>query len=98
MTLARRIRTLERLLPPNRSGRTVPHDPVAFARGLLAGDFGPADLDPSHPDHTGWLTRVYAFRTTLLPEHQAWLTATGIRQSGCDSGEFSALDAVMRKG
>ncbi len=65
MRLSRRICTLESRIPRGRKGRPVPDDPVAFARGLLAGAFGPADIDPTHPHHTGWLTRECVFFTTL---------------------------------
>ncbi len=98
MTLAKRICTLESLVPRRWKGRPVPDDPVAFARGLLAREFGPEDIDPTHPDHTGWLTRVCVFINTLTPEHQAWLTATGIADPAADLDELTALDAVMRRG
>lgn len=98
MTLTRRIHALEGRVPRRRKGRPVPDDPVAFARGLLAGLFGPADLDPRHPDHTGWLTRVYAFLTTLLPDHQEGLRGTGIGPASANVDKLAALDAVMRRG
>jgi len=54
----------------------VPYDPVAFARVLLAEAFGPENLDPRHQDHTGWLTRMCAYLTTLTPEHWERIGAT----------------------
>jgi hypothetical protein len=78
----------------------VPEDPVAFARGLLAGTFGPEDLDPRHPHHTGWVTTVVAFLGTLTPEHRAWEAEVGIKSvATClDDVGLAALDAVMRRG
>jgi hypothetical protein len=78
----------------------VPEDPVAFARGLLAGAFGPEDLDPRHPNHTGWLTTVVAFLGTLTPEHIAWEAEVGIKSvATClDEVGLAALDAVIRRG
>ncbi|MCE9561269.1 MAG: hypothetical protein K8U57_04370 [Planctomycetes bacterium] len=98
MTLAKRITTLERLVPRGKKGRPVPDDPVAFARGLLARQFAPADIDPTDPNHTGWLTRVYTFLITLTPEHQAWEREIGIGGTGIEPVGFEALDAVMRRG
>ena len=100
MTLARRLAALEHRAPAPRLGRPVPDDPVAFARRLLAGAFGPEDLDPRHPHHTGWLTTVVAFLGTLTPEHRAWEASMGIKSvSTClDAAGLAALDAVMRRG
>lgn len=79
MTLARRLRVLEAAAPPPAPTRPhLPDDPVVFAQGLLAGAFGPVDLDPGHPHHTGWLCRMAAFLGTLGAEHQAWLR--GVRE------------------
>ncbi len=96
MRLQARLKKLKVTVRP-RTCRTVPDDPVAFARGLLAGAFGPADLDPTHPNHTGWLTRVCVFLTTLTPEHQAWLKAAGIADPAANLDKIAALDAVMRR-
>jgi hypothetical protein len=101
VTLARRLVALEQRAPAARSDRRpVPDDPVAFARGLLAGAFGPEDIDPRHPHHTGWLTTVVAFLGTLTPEHRAWEAEVGITSAPLDSDAdvLAALDAVMRRG
>ena len=100
MTLARRLVALEQRAPAPRPGRPVPDDPVAFARGLLAGAFGPDDLDPTHPHHTGWVTTVVAFLGTLTPEHRAWEASVGIKSGATclDAAGLAALDAVMRRG
>ncbi|WP_439630637.1 hypothetical protein [Gemmata sp.] len=78
----------------------MPEDPVAFARGLLAGAFGPEDLDPRHPHHSGWLATAVAFLGTLTPEHRAWEAEAGIKGEVLDSDNdmLAALDAVMRRG
>ncbi|WP_439620680.1 hypothetical protein [Gemmata sp.] len=73
---------------------------MAFARGLLAVAFGPEDIDLRHPNHTGWLTTVYAFLTTLTPEYRAWEAEAGIApEATClDETGLAALDAVMGRG
>jgi hypothetical protein len=100
LTLARRLSNLEYRVPLGRSGRPVPDDPVAFARGLLVGAFGPEDLDPRHPHHTGWLTTAVAFLGHLTPEHRAWEASVGITNGPTclDDVGLAALDAVMRRG
>ncbi|WP_439624360.1 hypothetical protein [Gemmata sp.] len=100
MTLSRRFDALEQQIPRVKPGRPVPDHPVAFARGLLAGAFSPEDLDPCHPHHTGWLTTVYAFLTTLTPEHQASEAEAGIATGATclDAEGLAALDAFMRRG
>ncbi|AWM36967.1 hypothetical protein GobsT_51530 [Gemmata obscuriglobus] len=108
MSLARRVRALADRIPPARPGTDLPTDPVAFGRGLLRGDFGPADLDPTHPDHTGWAVQALAFLGTLRPEHQAWLRDQRERFPGAypdalllpatDEQIVAALDQVMRRG
>lgn len=108
MRLAARVQKLEATVRPVRRTRPVPDDPVAFARGLLAGTFGVDDLDPTDPDQTGWLVRLHAFLDTLGPEHQEWLR--GQRQlhpraypdavllPATDEEIWAALDEVMRRG
>ena len=108
MGLSRRVQKLEAAIPPIRSARPVPTDPVAFARGLLAGTFGLDDLDPTDPYQTGWLVRLHAFLGTLSPGHQAWLQRARESDPGAYPGDLllpapeaaihTALDAVMRRG
>jgi hypothetical protein len=100
VTLARRLTALEQRAPAPRPGRPVPEHPVAFARGLLSGAFGPEDIDPRHPHHAGWLTTVVAFLGTLTPEHRAWEASVGIAAGATclDAQGLAALDAVMRRG
>jgi hypothetical protein len=110
MTRSRRLRALEAAAPPPAPGRgeAVPADPVAFARRLLAGAFGPADLDPADPRHTGWLVRVVTFLWTLGDEHQQWLRRAReldpraypdqLLMPASNEAVLAALDAVMRRG
>ncbi|VTU02546.1 unnamed protein product [Gemmataceae bacterium] len=97
MTLSRRLDALEQRVPRPRPSGPVPDDPVAFARGLLAGAFSPEDIDPHHANQTGWLTIVVAFLGTLTPEHRAWEAAIGFVSDpmGTDEEVLAALDAVM---
>ncbi len=108
MSLARRVRKLEGIVVPVRRGKTLPQDPASFARGLLAGEFAAADIDPTHPHHTGWLVRAGAFLATLSPEHQAWLRLERERDPRAypdalllpapEEVILAALDEVMRRG
>ena len=108
MSLSRRLRALEAVVPPVRRGALLPDDPVAFARGLLAGTFAVADLDPAHPEHTGWVCRMIAFLDTLSPEHQAWLRdqrawharayPDAVLLPAAEEEVLVGLDAVMRRG
>lgn len=108
MRLTGRVQKLEAVTPPVRRGPVPPADPVAFARELLARAFGPTDLDPTHPHHTGWVSRVHAFLITLSSEHQTWLRAERERDPRAHPGAvlmpapeeqiLAALDAVMRRG
>ena len=108
MSLARRVQKLAGRIPPPRPNSKLPTDPVAFGRGLLRGDFGPDDLDPTHPYHTGWAAQALAFLGTLQPEHQAWLRDQRERFPGAYPDALllpateeqigAALDQVMRRG
>jgi hypothetical protein len=106
--LSSRLRKLEAVAPPARRGKVLPEDPVAFARGLLAGDFVPGDIDPMHPDHMGWMCRMHVFLIMLTPEHQAWLRLQRELDPRSYPGDLllpapedeilAALDEVMRRG
>ncbi|MDY3563396.1 hypothetical protein R5W23_004899 [Gemmata sp. JC673] len=108
MSLARRLRALADRIPPARPGTDLPTDPVAFARGLLSGDFGPNNLDQKHPDHTGWAVQALTFLGTLQPEHQAWLRDQRERHPYAYPDQLllpaseeqieAALDEIMRRG
>ncbi|MBP3954831.1 hypothetical protein J8F10_05985 [Gemmata sp. G18] len=108
MNLGNRVGKLEFEIPVRRASTAVPNEPVAFARGLLAGAFGVDDLDRTNPNHTVWLAQMSAFLQTLKPEHQAWLRLVHERHPGAypdqlllpasDEQILEALDAVMRRG
>ena len=108
MNLGSRVGKLELEIPVRRVTAAVPNDPVAFARGLLAGAFGVEDLDRTNPNHTGWLAQLFVFLQTLEPEHQAWLRLVHERHPGSypgalllpasDEQVWTALDDVMRRG
>ncbi len=108
MTLGNRVGKLELQILVRRVTAAVPNDPVAFARGLLAGEFKVGDLDRTNPNHTGWLSQMCAFLQTLQPEHQSWLRLVHERHPGAYPGQIllpatdeqilDALDAVMRRG
>ncbi|AMV25165.1 hypothetical protein VT84_12270 [Gemmata sp. SH-PL17] len=108
MNLGNRVHKLEFQIPVRRVSAAVPNDPVAFARGFLAGAFGVDDLDRTNPNHTGWLAQMSAFLQTLEPDHQAWLRLVHERHSGAYPGQIllpasdeqvlEALDVVMRRG
>ena len=108
MSLSRRVRRLESAPRPAPPARPLPGDPASFARALLAGEFGVEDVDPAHPDHTGWLCRMHAFLGTLTPEHQARL---GLQRQlhpraypdalllpASEEEILAVLDEVMRRG
>jgi hypothetical protein len=106
--LANRVRKLEALAPPVRRGLPLPSDPVSFARGLAAGEFTVADIDPNHPNHMGWACLCHVFLITLAPEHQAWLRRAREHDPRAYPGELllpasedqilATLDEVMRRG
>lgn len=108
MTLSRRLRKLEIVAVPVRRGKSLPEDPVTFARAFLAGAFAVGDIDPAHPEHTGWLCRMHAFLVTLGPEHQEWLRVQrqlhpraypdAVLLPATDEEILGALDEVMRCG
>ena len=108
MTLSRRLRKLEAVVPPGHQGPVLPDDPVAFARSFLAGEFAVADIDPRHPEHMGWAVLASAFLSTLVPEHQAWLRVQrqlhpraypdALLSPATDEQILAALDQVMRRG
>ncbi|AMV25217.1 hypothetical protein VT84_12530 [Gemmata sp. SH-PL17] len=108
MNLGSRVGKLEHQIPVRQVTTAVPDDPVAFARGFLAGAFGVDDLDRTNPNHTGWLAQMCAFLQTLEPDHQAWLRLAHEQHPGAYPGQLllpatdeqilEALDAVMRRG
>ncbi|VTU00885.1 unnamed protein product [Gemmataceae bacterium] len=81
-------------------GRRCPTTRWRSPAGSWPARSAPRTRTPTHPHHTGWLTTVDAFLTTLTPEHQAWETEAGIAaEATCmDAGWLAALDVVMRRG
>ena len=108
MSLRTRLQTLATRRPPPPRTPVLPEDPVTWARGFVSGAWTIADIDPTHPDHLGWLARVMAFVTTLTPQHQQWLRQQRELTPGCypdalllpatNDEILAALDAVMRWG
>ncbi len=108
MTLSRRVRKLEVVAPPARPRRSLPADPVAFARAYLAGEFAAGDIDPTNPEHASWVCRLGVFLATLAPEHQEWLRTQRQLDPRAYPGDLllpatgdeilAALDEVMGRG
>jgi hypothetical protein len=100
MTLTRRIASLERRVPQAPQRRPVPNDPAEFARGFLTGEFSTEDIDPHHPDHTGWLTRLFAFLITI--RHDQEMCPLGVSNEPDPShlarADWQTLDDYMRRG
>jgi hypothetical protein len=100
MTLTRRIASLERRVPQGPQRRPVPNDPVEFARGFLTGVFSIEDTDPHHPDHTGWLTRLFAFLITVRHDQQMCQPGASSEPdpSHLARADWQTLDDYMRRG
>jgi hypothetical protein len=102
------LRKLEAVTPVTHNVRVLPTDPVSFARGLLAGEFVVGDIDPEHPDHMGWVSRLNAFWVMLSSADQEWLQIQGepntraypdgLLLPATDEATLAVLDEVMRRG
>jgi hypothetical protein len=107
MKLRARIEQLELLAPAHRRRKPVPTVSLtAFVRGLLAGAFGPDDIDPMNPDQMNFLGEFHAYLVLLSPADQEWceanpwgeewLTRWERANLALTPAEFEALRALAR--